>query len=572
MSRRCCLPCLNAQEIRNMTRRPARGRARRSFQHACGHLSGPHEVYSTLFSKVSQNYACHLVGGRRRRSERVGVMMDGTGEQDVAKMAREITLVTQRDGWKSDKSVVPEMQRLLSKLTTLQVDIDLLQRTKIGAAVNKLKKHDDEIVRGYSSSLTKKWKTQVGIAAPPERPPERQRVGSPTRPLKRDSDERKKLESARKKLQQGYASEKAKRDSRTVQVLSGPIAKGRRGTRVSTGPSKSLVGRAQLAQRRPLSSANHRAASAPPVARRVLPTSRSQLQSKRPVTSLANMSAEERHRQRQLKYRALSGQGSHERDRRDLERARNRNSSSQVNGRVKSGGSLTSSGSASRDISNSVNARKALLDKMYPRVCGVGAGSSADRSTGGTKKTRPSTAVKRKEVNYTEGQREVISWLKGLSVDMSEYASAFFENGFDSVKLLSTIEKSDLPSLVPKKGHHRLIQQALDDLRQKHSTSAASQRRDRFKKESRVRRNDPFEEDSDDSFVVSDDGEYRPGHIAAMFRKNRKRRYSIDSDDSINMEASFDEIQKEEKRSALYGEYEDYKEELRNKKLMKKKK
>lgn len=48
--------------------------------------------------------------------------------------------------------------------------------------------------------------------------------------------------------------------------------------------------------------------------------------------------------------------------------------------------------------------------------------------------------------------------------------------------------------------------------------------------------------------MVSDDGEYRPGHIAAMFRKNRKRRYSIDSDDSINMEATFDEIQKEEKR------------------------
>lgn len=142
-----------------------------------------------------------------------------------------------------------------------------------------------------------------------------------------------------------------------------------------------------------------------------------------------------------------------------------------------------------------------MLDKMYPRVCGVGASSSSSSKTAGGAKKRTSAAAKRKEVNYSESQREVISWLKGLSVDMSEYAPAFFENGFDSVKLLSTIEKSDLPSLVPKKGHHRLIQQALDDLRHKHSTSAASQRRDRFQKESRMRRHDPFEdEDSDDSF------------------------------------------------------------------------
>ncbi|POM65524.1 hypothetical protein PHPALM_18743 [Phytophthora palmivora] len=442
-----------------------------------------------------------------------------TGEQDVANMARQIAQVTQRDGWKNDKSVVPDMQRLLGKLTTLKVDKDLLQRTKIGAAVNKLKKHDDEIVRGYSESLTKKWKNEVGIASSSS---SSRRVPSPS-PPKRDSGDQKRLESARKRLQEGYASERAKRDSRTVQVLSGPIAKGRRGTTVSTTPSRSSIGRAQLAQRRPLSSANHRAASAPPVARRVLPASRVQPQARRPVTALANI--------------ASSSRG----------------------------------GSTPRELPPAVDARKAMLDKMYPRVCGVGAASTGSNSSGGPKK-KTSAAARRKEVNYTEGQREVLSWLKGLSVDMSEYAPAFFENGFDSVKLLSTIEKSDLPSLVPKKGHHRLIQQALDDLRHKHSTSASSQRRDRFK-ESRMRRNDPFEdEDSDDSFVVSDDGEYRPGHIAAMFRKNRKRRYSIDSDDSINMEASFDEIQKEEKRSALYGEYEDYREDMRNKKMLKKKK
>ncbi|KAL7686752.1 putative sterile alpha motif domain, chromatin SPT2, sterile alpha motif/pointed domain superfamily [Plasmopara halstedii] len=497
-----------------------------------------------------------------------------TGEKDVAAMAQQIAQITQRDGWTSDKSVVPDMQRLLGKLTTLTVDKDLLQRTKIGAAVNKLKKHDDEIVRGYSQSLTKKWKNQVGIATTTSSHglPKRQRVPSPSPPKQIEAEDQKRLESARKKLQEGYAYEKAKRDSRTVQVLSGPVSKGRRGTKVSTTMSRSSI---SAAQRRPLSTALHRAASAPP-ARRVMPASRVQQQSRRPGSSTANMSAEERHRQRQLKYRALSGQVEKRSDnvRRDPEHVWN---STQVDGRKKSGSrsassSLSKRSSGSSAVSPAFVERKAMLDKMYPRVCGVGVASTVSNASSGTKK-KTSTAARKKEVNYTEGQREVLSWLKGLTVDMSEYASAFFENGFDSVKLLSTIEKSDLPSLVPKKGHHRLIQQALDELRQKHSTAASSRRRDQFLKEPRPRRRDPFEdEDSDDSFVVSDDGEYRPGHIAAMFRKNRKRQYSYDSDDSINMEASFDEIQKEEKRSALYGEYEDYREDLRNKKMLKKKK
>lgn len=501
--------------------------------------------------------------------------MAGTDEKDVAAMAQQIAQVTQRDGWTSDQSVVTDMQRLLGKLTTLKVDKDLLQRTKIGAAVNKLKKHDDEIVRGYSQSLTKKWKHQVGIATS-NGPLKRQRVPSPSPPKQIDTGDQKRLESARKRLQEGYASERAKRDSRTVQVLSGPISKGRRGTKVSTAPSRSSVGRAHLAQRRSLATATYRAASAPP-ARRVVPASRVQQQARRPHPSMANMSVEERHRQRQLKYRALSGQvdKGNENGRREPERAQIH--STLGNGRTRPGSrpssaSISKSSLVSSTISPALDVRKAMLDKMYPRVCGVGLASTASNVSGGAKK-KTSTATRKKEMNYSEGQREVLSWLKGLSVDMSEYAPAFFENGFDSIKLLSTIEKADLPSLVPKKGHHRLIQQALDELRHKHSTSASSRRRDQFSKESRVRRRDPFEEeDSDDSFVVSDDGEYRPGHIAAMFRKNRKRQYSFDSDDSINMEASFDEIQKEEKRSALYGEYEDFREDLRNKKLLKKKK
>eukprot|EP00644_Phytophthora_capsici_P014091 jgi/Phyca11/13253/fgenesh1_pg.PHYCAscaffold_3_\ len=393
-----------------------------------------------------------------------------TGEKDVADMARQISQVTKRDGWKSDKGVGADMRNLLGKLTSLQVDKELLQRTKIGAAVNKLKKHEDPIVSGYSQSLTNRWKNAVGLASKSSsssRPPERHRVPSPSPPKKASGDQ-KRLENARKKLQEGYASERAKRDSRTVQSAAD----------IENAAETSCYFSSQHVD--DFNEVN---------CRRYRPGSRPS---------------------------SASSRGS----------------------------------SAARELPPAVDARKAMLDKMYPRVCGVGANSTASSSSGSKKK--PSAASRRKEANLSEGQREVISWLKGLSVDMSEYASSFFDNGFDSMELLSKIEKSDLPGLVPKKGHHRLIQQALDDLRHKHSTSASSQRRDRFQKSSRMRRRDPFEdEDSDDSFVVSDDGEYRLGHITAMFRKNRKRAYSYDSDESINMEASYDEIQKEEKHSTL---------------------
>lgn len=87
------------------------------------------------------------------------------GEADVKAMAQRIGSTVARDGWKSDQSVVPDMQKILGKLTTLKVDVDLLQRTGIGKMVSKLKKHQDEIVSGYSSTLTNKWQSQLGIAS-----------------------------------------------------------------------------------------------------------------------------------------------------------------------------------------------------------------------------------------------------------------------------------------------------------------------------------------------------------------------------------------------------------------------
>lgn len=91
------------------------------------------------------------------------------------------------------------------------------------------------------------------------------------------------FEEARKRLQQGYASEKAKRDSRTVQVLTRPVAKGRKGMTISAAPSRSTVSQNRLMQQRrtvtPPRTSTVRAASAPaarsstPVPRRVMPAS-----------------------------------------------------------------------------------------------------------------------------------------------------------------------------------------------------------------------------------------------------------------------------------------------------------
>lgn len=81
----------------------------------------------------------------------------------VTAMAQQIKSVVKREGWTTDQSVAPSMQQILGKLTTLKVDVDLLKQTNIGAMVRKLTKHDDEIVRGYSTSLMNKWMAQVGM-------------------------------------------------------------------------------------------------------------------------------------------------------------------------------------------------------------------------------------------------------------------------------------------------------------------------------------------------------------------------------------------------------------------------
>uniref|UniRef100_K3WZH5 TFIIS N-terminal domain-containing protein n=1 Tax=Globisporangium ultimum (strain ATCC 200006 / CBS 805.95 / DAOM BR144) TaxID=431595 RepID=K3WZH5_GLOUD len=520
--------------------------------------------------------------------------------EQVSAMAQQIKSVVQRDGWASDASVAPGMQQLLGKLTTLKVDVELLKQTGIGAMVRKLTKHDDEIVRGYSTSLMNKWMSQVGV--PPSAKDKPAASGRQATPSSSANGESARFEEARKRLQQGYASEKAKRDSRTVQVLTRPVAKGRKGMTISAAPSRSSVAQSRLMQQRrtvtPPRAANVvRAASAPaerssaPMPRRVMPAS----QARRASPTNGVLSLEEQHRRRQEKLRAIREKnlqevgGLNEVYQSSARRPSPSASSSQVQRSAPNSARGSSSfAAAGRRAAPEppVSDRKAFLDKMFPRVCGTS--NVPPPSKGGAKKSPTqkgagaaggAAGAKKKNVAYNEGQREVIAWLRGLEVDMSEYAPSFFDNGFDSIKLLGNIEKEDLPGLIPKKGHHRLIQQALDDLKRKHRTAASSRshgsssgsRRDRsgYSK----RRDNPYsDEDSDDSFVVSDGDEYAPGAISAMFRKGRKRSYSLDSVDSYNMEASFDEIQHEEERSSRYGAYEDHREEMRNKGLLKKKK
>lgn len=92
------------------------------------------------------------------------------------------------------------------------------------------------------------------------------------------------LENARKRLQQGYASEKSKRDSRSLQVLTRPIDKrARKGLTVSTAPSRSSVAMRQQQQRRPLSATS--------ASRTVAPPARSSLASSVPVRRMMPASA-----------------------------------------------------------------------------------------------------------------------------------------------------------------------------------------------------------------------------------------------------------------------------------------
>lgn len=80
-----------------------------------------------------------------------------------------------------------------------------------------------------------------------------------------------------------------------------------------------------------------------------------------------------------------------------------------------------SNGGAPRELPSTDDARRAMLNKMFPRVCGVAnppAASSSSKTS--AKKASPNAAASNratkrgKAVNYSESQREVIEWLRGM--------------------------------------------------------------------------------------------------------------------------------------------------------------
>nr|CCA14550.1 conserved hypothetical protein [Albugo laibachii Nc14] len=505
-----------------------------------------------------------------------------TSEVDVVAMAEKIKSFVKQENWETSHSNVKELQNILNKLTMLKVDMDLLKRTNIGKMVNRLKKHQDSVIRGYSSTLTKKWKEQVGVLSSPQRKIGMQERNYIVTTSKQEDSISMKYEKARKKIQENYANEKAKKSSRTIQMLNGPIAKRTKGTKISAMTSARTFSTNGMRFRqhrekqsistsaRVISASRVRSAPTslnyPSASRGKVLTTESSLSStdrisndrrlKMPMNSRKPMSAEERHAFRMSKYQALSATHT---------------------GNKRSESHSTQSSSVFKQ-KEPVDARKAYLDKKYPRVFGsTSAVPDSLRTAGPSTKTAPAKrGVKSKaQPTLSEGQREVIQWLRGLPNDMSEYATAFFENGFDSIHLLSTIEKSDVPGLVPKKGHHRMIVMALESLKKKSITRASAQSRSKSlptNRKASKRKAISSDIESDDSFVINDGDDYAPGAITAMFRKNRHRNYSYDSEDSLNMEASYADIQREEERSARYGEYEDLREELRNERTAKRSK
>jgi hypothetical protein len=90
--------------------------------------------------------------------------MAASASGDVATMARQIEALVERPAWQQDAQIKGDLMKVLGRLTTVRVDVELLKSTGIGKWVKKLTKYDDEVVRGYSSSLTDKWKAQVGVA------------------------------------------------------------------------------------------------------------------------------------------------------------------------------------------------------------------------------------------------------------------------------------------------------------------------------------------------------------------------------------------------------------------------
>ncbi|RHY26568.1 hypothetical protein DYB32_007491 [Aphanomyces invadans] len=402
------------------------------------------------------------------------MMVEGASV-DVSHISQRLHSAIQENDWQTNKQAAKDLSGLLAVLTTYTPDPITMRETRIGVAVNKLRKHSDECVKAYASRLTEKWKAALDVKSS---------SSSKAKPAVVTAAPDELRHHQRQMKLRALAEQKARATGKTV-----PFA--------STLDTPSAVASTKSA----------------------------------PVPS---------------KFTAIN---------------RQKPSGTYVDKRKMN--SSSSATSASSKLTPEEQSRKELLNRMYPRAVG---------------RPDPNTNLKQKRKRDEEhasstaaplqpGEREVMHWLKGLAEgDMSQYAQAFFDNGFDTMKLLSTVTDKDLAAMIPKRGHCRVVEAALQSLTR------------RRKPPERVRKNsmrrsvyDEEEYDTDDSFVDNDNDEgYRMGPITAMMMKKRGKDYrkfssAYDDDgDSSDMEASFDEIQREEDRSAKYGDYEDEVEDRRN--------
>ncbi|KDO31689.1 hypothetical protein SPRG_03607 [Saprolegnia parasitica CBS 223.65] len=128
---------------------------------------------------------------------------------EVSSLSKKLHATLQQEDWRSNVSTAKELQGMLSKLQSYRPDHESLAKTKLGVAVNKLRKHTDAL--------------DVKPSAP-AKPRAANEIADSTKAL--DADQK---EMARSRLANSYAKEKAKRDARTSIYLDQPVTKTKRG-------------------------------------------------------------------------------------------------------------------------------------------------------------------------------------------------------------------------------------------------------------------------------------------------------------------------------------------------------
>ncbi|OQS03044.1 hypothetical protein THRCLA_21254 [Thraustotheca clavata] len=508
--------------------------------------------------------------------------MSAWSVEELKGVAKQLQGVIAKENWQKDKSNSQQLCKLMASLVSYRPDYTTLAESKLGVVVNKLRKHSEDCVRGYAGTLTDKWKSALDIKTSSKT------SSTPSTTTSTIDNERK--ENARNRLASSYAEHKAQKVARRSKFIDQPLVK-KKGRKSTSNITITRFVNPQRAQAKIVRTMGN-------TMQKTLPTQKTSAYT-RPATSIRPrvtkpLTDEERHLQRQQKLRAIAEQKAIETGKKPPPPLRENTSTINRDNSTVNVSSISSTSQDPRKMytriasaaENAAKAktspakvtknaapppqeseRKQFLNKMYTRVAYTAPDTNPQKRKRGDE--APEKATKKP---WTESQRDVVHWLKGLDDDMSQYCEAFFENGFDSMKLVATITEKDLPSMIPKKGHCRLIESAIENLKKKSRKPEVKRQ-----KKSYDYYDDEDQYETDDGFIVSADEEddvYRPGSIYGAFRRGRKRRYSMDSDDISDMEATPAQIRAEERRTREIGDMEDEREARRERehKLQKAKK